>query len=225
MGEQKELFSKIPMLDLKVADILNKLVETDLKEGEDRLKREIEIAHSKLAMQGLGRSGAVIQTIGELCVAEVKRRIDSAWRELKRIVRAVNARSSTLRQDLKDEMRRHVPQILDGLQEILSKKVELIGFGSAPDLSRTTEQALKKIEAEIEIFVLSIESGNDQTLGTTRSEKQLRERPASMKRAIPIAFLSHSSQDNDLALRLATDCGQKVLMRGMTSGRLDQGIA
>jgi len=127
-----------------------------------------------MAARGLGRSGAIVQRVYELCSRDVEIRTLLIWQTLVRVLSQVGVRySDDLATDLKQEIRKYLSSILDYPNDCLQKIVQQIGIGIATSLSDVREQAFMKVDAEIDLFVLSLLRQTEAREGKTESSGQI----------------------------------------------------
>ena len=144
------------MLDSKITELARTMIEVQFEERRKHLAREIELVHNEMAMRGLGRSGAALSQVSELCAREVESSALIVWEVLARILStAVVPPPETLAQDLKAEVEVYLRPVLEELNKIVARNADLINVGQVPSLSDARDHALRKIGAEIDLFVLS----------------------------------------------------------------------
>ena len=162
------------MLDNKVSDLVDRMTRVQFNERQGQLQHDIALAQSQMAARGLGRSGAIVQRVYELCSRDVEIRTLLIWQTLVRVLSQVGVRySDDLATDLKQEIRKYLSSILDYANDCLQKIVQQIGIGMATSLSDVREQAFMKVDAEIDLFVLSLLRQTEAREGKTESSGQI----------------------------------------------------
>ena len=162
------------MLDNKVSDLVDRMTRVQFNERQGQLQHDIALAQSQMAARGLGRSGAIVQRVYELCSRDVEIRTLLIWQTLVRVLSQVGVRySDDLATDLKQEIRKYLSSILDYANDCLQKIVQQIGIGIATSLSDVREQAFMKVDAEIDLFVLSLLRQTEAREGKTESSGQI----------------------------------------------------
>ena len=162
------------MLDNKVSDLVDRMTRVQFNERQGQLQHDIALAQSQMAARGLGRSGAIVQRVYELCSRDVEIRTLLIWQTLVRVLSQVGVRYlDDLARDLKQEIRKYLSSILDYPNDCLQKIVQQIGIGMATSLSDVREQALMKVDAEIDLFVLSLLRQTEARQGKTESAGQI----------------------------------------------------
>lgn len=122
---------------------------------------EVERTMNEAALQGLSRSGALIQTIQALCGQEARNRVHVAWQELKNVLAAAGVSySDTLATDLKAEVERYAG--VADLRETLKRKAESAGFES-PSIEAARDLALREVSSDIDLYVISLKQYVEQT--------------------------------------------------------------
>jgi len=163
------------MLDNKVSDLVDRMTRVQFNERQGQLQHDIALAQSQMAARGLGRSGAIVQRVYELCSRDVEIRTLLIWQTLVRVLSQVGVRySDDLAADLKQEIRKYLSSILEHPNDCLQKIVQQIGIGMAtPLLSDAREQAFMKVDAEIDLFVLSLLRQTEARERKTESSGQI----------------------------------------------------
>ena len=162
------------MLDNKITDLVDRMTRVQFNERQGQLQRDIALAQSQMVARGLGRSGAIVQRVYELCSRDVEIRTLLIWQTLVRVLSQVGVRySDDLAADLKQEIRKYLSSILEHPNDCLQKIVQQIGIGMATSLSDVREQALMKVDAEIDLFVLSLLRQTEAREGKTESSGQI----------------------------------------------------
>ena len=162
------------MLDNKVSDLVDRMTRVQFNERQGQLQHDIALAQSQMAARGLGRSGAIVQRVYELCSRDVEIRTLLIWQTLVRVLSQVGVRYlDDLARDLKQEIRKYLSSILDYPNDCLQKIVQQIGIGMATSLSDVREQAFMKVDAEIDLFVLSLLRQTEAREGKTESSGQI----------------------------------------------------
>ena len=163
------------MLDNKITDLVDRMTRVQFNERQGQLQRDIALAQSQMVARGLGRSGAIVQRVYELCSRDVEIRTLLIWQTLVRVLSQVGVRySDDLAADLKQEIRKYLSSILEHPNDCLQKIVQQIGIGMAtPLLSDAREQAFMKVDAEIDLFVLSLLRQTEAREGKTESSGQI----------------------------------------------------
>ena len=82
------------MPDNKVSDLVDSLTRVQFNERQGQLQRDIALAQSQMVARGLGRSGAIVQRVYELCSRDVEIRTLLIWQTLVRVLSQVGVRYS-----------------------------------------------------------------------------------------------------------------------------------
>lgn len=146
------------MLDPQIADLVRKMIEVRFAECDERLEKDITRIKAEMASRGTLRSGMTFQRIYELCAHEISIRAMIVWQVFKRIISSVGVcPSETLAADLKDELEKYLPPDLPRLNRIMEEAAGLTQHPEPRSLAEPRGQALQRIGAEIDLFVLEME--------------------------------------------------------------------
>lgn len=146
------------MLDPRITELGRTMIQVQFEERRRQLAREVEFVHNEMATRGLGRSGITLSRIHELCAREVEIWARLVWQVLVRVLSTVGVGpSETLAQDLKAEVEAYLPPDLPELNQIIERNANLVRAGQVPPLTDARNHALRKIGAEVDLFVLSLE--------------------------------------------------------------------
>ena len=142
------------MLDPKIAGLARRMIQVQLDERRGHVGQEAEVVVNKLVLQGLGRSGAIIQEIHKLCANEVVIRAMLMWQVFIRVMSSLRVqRTETLAIELKNEIENYSPQVLDDLTQIMDRYTRNIGIAEPKSLSSAWGHAMRKVYAEIDLFI------------------------------------------------------------------------
>ena len=145
------------MLDPKITQLTDRMTRVQFEERQEQLRRDIELAQNEMSAHGLGRSGALVQRVHELCAHDIEIRALIVWQNLARVLSNVGiSPSETLADDLKKHVSRYLDSIYSYPYECLQRIVRLIGIGAASSLTDARDRAVTKVNAEIDLFVLSL---------------------------------------------------------------------
>jgi len=86
------------MLDPKVSELADKMIQVEFREREKQLRREIDHAVSELSARGLGRSGAVVQKTYDLCAHDMETRALIVWQTLVNVLAWLQGQTRTSKQ-------------------------------------------------------------------------------------------------------------------------------
>lgn len=147
------------MLDPKVTELARTMIQVQFDERRKQLQRDIELIHNDIAERGMGRSGVTFSRVYELCAHEVEVRAFIIWQVLFRVLSTVGAfPSEELSRELKAELEAYLPADLPELTQILERNAEFVQLRSIPSFADARNHALKKVDAEIDLFAHSIQS-------------------------------------------------------------------
>jgi len=146
------------MLDPTITELARTMIQVQFEERRRQLEREVELVHNEMAARRIGRSGIALSRIHDLCAREVEIRAHIVWQVLARVLSTIGfGPSETVAQDLKAEVEAYLPPDLPELNQIIARNANLIRAGQVPPLTDARNHALRKIGAEIDLFVLSLE--------------------------------------------------------------------
>lgn len=158
------------MLDPKVTELARTMIHVQFDERREQLRRDIERITTEMAERGMLRSGATFMKIRDLCAREVEIRAQIVWQVLVRVLSTIGVcPSDSLPSDLKGEVESYFPPDLPELTQTLRKAAELVRAPEVPSLTDPRNRALKKVNAEIDLFVLSFLSRTEGKEGQADS--------------------------------------------------------
>jgi hypothetical protein len=138
------------MMDPDAGRLARERIAPRMDERRRLFRQRIEIIKNNMSLRGLGRSGALIETIQEACVQEAAARAELAWTELRNVLAALGVSfTEELAGDLKDEVRQ---QIHTG------DLVESVNGAGGDDQSfrMTVERWLRMIGADIDLYAVNL---------------------------------------------------------------------
>ena len=155
------------MLDPKIAGLARPMIQVQFDERRKQVERDIGQVASEAVMAGAGRSGILIVEIREICAREVGIRALLIWQALVRVMSNLGVEpDENLAAALKNEVENYSPRALADLTDILNKNTRNIGCGEPEPLESAWGQAMRKVYAEIDLFVASLFAN------TQRKQKQ-----------------------------------------------------
>jgi hypothetical protein len=202
------------MLNQKIVELSNRIVEVEFEQLQFHLKDEIQKLDDEFRLAGQWKSPRLVFAVKKLCNQEVITRMQVVWESLVKVLSAQSLDSADgLGDALKEEVLRYRDSIVAGPTEELRKTANRIApTAFSVDLTEGWEHARKKVFADIDFFILSNQAKTAKREGHTninRQDSQIAtvrtDVGTSMKPAAPKAFLSHSSADNAMAEKLAMD--------------------
>lgn len=159
------------MLDSKVIDLTDSLIQAQFTERRQYLSRELVKIANQLNSRGLFHSGAHIQRVVELCRHEVDIRARIVFQTHIRVLSQLDiVPYPQLSQDLKGRLAYYLPLGDDFAQTPKNLAIQL-GLQSSPDvrIDEAHDHVLRKIGAEIDLFVETLtrqsQQCTDQTAG------------------------------------------------------------
>jgi len=143
------------MIEQKVTELAGRMIRVQFDERQDQIQRDIELVQSKMAARGLGRSGAVIQAVYDLCARDVELRALIVWQNLAMVLSKAGVfPSGTLAKDLKQVVWEYLPSIYSYPSQCLQNVTNLIGMSPARSLTEARDKAVAKVNTQIDLFVL-----------------------------------------------------------------------
>mgnify|MGYP001572399059 CR=1 FL=1 len=143
------------MLDSTVAELTDRLIQSQLAERRKQLQQELIAISRRLSANGLLRSGAHIQQVTEACRHEIETRGWIVWNAHRRVLSELAvAPYPELSRDLKSRMAHYLP-LGDDYAQPPRDLAELLGVQSHPDIRvhEAHEHVLAKMGTEIDLFV------------------------------------------------------------------------
>lgn len=145
------------MLDPKITELADRMIQFQFHELTEQLDGDLERTANQMTMDGLGRSGPHIKAACDLCAHDIELRALIVWQNLLRVLSQAGVLpSETLADDLKDAVSKYAEEIFAEPHGRLEKLIHNIGSAYRPSLTDARERALRKIHAEIDLFVLGL---------------------------------------------------------------------
>jgi hypothetical protein len=155
MDLNKERFD---MLDSKLTELAGKMIKTQLDERTEQLARDISQAQAEATMRGMGRSGAVLQMVYDICARDIGLRALIVWQNLLRVLSEAGVQSSEgLVNDLKEEVSKYRDAIYSEPYNSLQKVIQNVGVRVDLSLTDALERAITKVNTEAELFALKLQ--------------------------------------------------------------------
>lgn len=150
------------MLDTTITELADRMIQLQFHERTKQLDHDILLAQNDASTRGLGTSSAVIELVYNLCARDIELRALIVWQNLVRVFSQSGAQlSEMLATDLKQAVSRYNEAIFAEPHSRLEKLVDNIRIGYRPSLTETRSRALDKVNAEIDLFVLGLNRGNE----------------------------------------------------------------
>ena len=162
------------MLNKDIIKIAEERIQLEIKEQTANALKEIKRSQNEAASRGLGRSGAYLNGITNICAGAIKSRAHLVWQVFFRFLTTTGiSYSETLNQELKMLVADHLPED-NNLKGLIKKQCELTGF---PNLTTRLEgefesarkDALAHVGTEIDLFVHSLKKKEEMREKETAS--------------------------------------------------------
>ncbi len=151
------------MLDPKITEIARTMIRVRFDECREHLRRDIDIAFSKLAADGLLSLGLTVRTVHELCTNDLKLRASIVWESLSRVLSTIDIKpSDELALDLKKEVENYLTSVLDELNQTVEENVKHVGTSHLPSLRGDWNRTMVQIGTEIDLFVHSLSRAKEK---------------------------------------------------------------
>ncbi len=143
-------------LDKTLRDCSHDLIQAEFNKLRTEVRDEVSRKSGELAMRGLVRSGAMVAAIHTICGQQLDSRVGAVWHIVQHGMLTMGVRySDNLARDLKEFVDYYVPASLWELpgfyEQMGGKELYDVQFGG--ELLAAREQALKRIHAEIDLYV------------------------------------------------------------------------
>jgi hypothetical protein len=149
----------MPRLDA-IRALVGRRIQPSIEERRLHFARALEGIESGMALKGLGRSGALLQTIHDACVGEIEGRTWLAWSAVKEVLAATGVQYS---ETLASELLAIVDAAAEraDVREALRRKIDSVGGIISPDapeldLDAPIRRSLAKRESDIDLYVLAL---------------------------------------------------------------------
>ncbi len=150
------------MVDEKITKIAHDRICIEINEQNNNLRSEIVRIKEEMSERGLLRSGMTIKRVTDLCIETTKNRAQLVWQTLFRFITTTGiSYSKDLSKELKGLVAFHLPEKLEDLKSHIKQIAEIAGSPNQfeknrQELDSARNQALAKVETEIDLFVLSL---------------------------------------------------------------------
>lgn len=145
------------MLDPKVTELADRMTRVQFEKRREQLQRDIEKTQNKMTKDGLGRSGALVQAVYDLCARDIERRAEIVWENISRVLSEAEVKpSETLADELKQEVLEYANAIYAEPYNCFQETVRNVGIGIAQPLTHARDRALAEVNAKIDLYVLSL---------------------------------------------------------------------
>ena len=142
----------------KLHDIARSMIETQFVESEKRLQQDINDMKGRMSARGLLHSSITSKQIHDLCNREIETRAFIVWRSYQKVVFSGLDTLTGLAEELRAKVNEYVSQETPKLIQEAQRINKLIGMGPDQQVEQAKEHALKKVFAEIDLFVHTLEN-------------------------------------------------------------------
>lgn len=192
------------MLDQEAMQIARKRLAAESSKRDHFFQTELQRVQSELAAKGLGRSGALIQAVADVCAKEIEDATDRLWEVVRDLIREEDAAPSpeairTLYSQI-DEL--WGPYCSDGPQ----RQFEAICLRDSvgPSAKNATHFYDRSVGARIKI-----QSQVEEYIRSARNRRPTETVPGLHGRG-PKVFLSHAASDEPIALLLKAEIERRL---------------
>jgi hypothetical protein len=162
------------MLDSTITDLAARMISVQFDERKEQLERDIALVQARFSARGLGTSNLVIEEVHNLCARDIELRALIVWQNLHRVLSQVGiAASPQLGAELKQEIFRYREIIYSPPHDALQKVVRNIGIRMADSLTDARDRAVAKVDAEIDLYVLSLKRQAEAQKGRRKSSQSV----------------------------------------------------
>jgi hypothetical protein len=156
-------------LDKTITELADKMIELQLEERRELLKGEIRKLDDEFRAAGQWKSSRLVLLVKQLCNREIITRTQIVWQSLLKVLSAQSiVPAEGLGDELKERLQRYseliVSEPLEELRKIANRIAPTV---FAVDLAEGWELARKKVFADIDYFILSIEGRRERKEGQT----------------------------------------------------------
>jgi hypothetical protein len=146
------------MLSDELIQLAAPRIQIELAERRERFGQEIQQAISEMTLQGLGRSGAVVECIVQAIAREFDIRAMLAWQVLSRVMSGESLSLNTqLSCQVKQEIERHLDAECEDLATQHQWATNVIPIaGSLPSFNDLRAKAVARIGSEVDISLLVV---------------------------------------------------------------------
>jgi hypothetical protein len=150
------------------------MISVQFGERKEQLHRDITFVQARFSARGLGTSSLVIEEVYNLCARDIELRALIVWQNLHRVLSQVGISASPqLGTELKKEVLRYLDIIYSPAHDALQKIVRNIGIGMADSLTDARDRAVAKVDAEIDLYILSLKRQAEAQKGRRKSSRSV----------------------------------------------------
>lgn len=147
------------MLDSSVVDVAERMITAQYIERREQLEHDIQSIRAQMSSRGMLHSGSTITKTRQRCVQEIEARMQIAWKVFWRVLTTTGtAETPRLGDDIKAAVSRVVEPAIGDIEAHLIKAQEIVGMRTETSLVGAYAHAASKVDAEIDLFVLSLRS-------------------------------------------------------------------
>ena len=150
------------MLDPKVVELAHDMIQTKLNQRARQFRQEISRVKDEMALKGTLNSTIALRRFYKMFTDEIETRASIVWKEFKKALSAIDVHpSEELASHLKQDVETHLLTITNDVTTGLRKLTNFITSTQEIDnlvdrLTNTQNKALKRINNEIDLFLLSL---------------------------------------------------------------------
>lgn len=146
------------MLSDELIQLAATRIQIELAERQERFGQEIQQLVSEMILQGLGRSGAMLERIGQAIAREFDIRAMLAWQVLSRVMSGQSLSfDAMLNRQVKQQIETHLDAECQDLATQYQWTINLIPIaGGLPPFNDIRAKAVAKIESEVDISLRAV---------------------------------------------------------------------
>jgi hypothetical protein len=145
------------MLDSTITELADRMIQFQFHERSKQLAHDILLAQNDAAMRGMGTSSSLVDIVYDICARDVELRALIVWQNLMRVLsHAGTVPSATLADELKQAVSKYESAIYVDPDDHLQAVARSAGFKPRESLMDARDRAVRKVYAEIDLFVLGL---------------------------------------------------------------------
>jgi len=145
------------MLDPKIIELADTMIQLQFHELTEQLAHDLEMTADEMTAHGMGTSGPHVKAAHGHCARNIELRALIVWHNLQRVLSHAGVLpSETLADELKEAVSKYADAIFTEPHSRMERLVDRIGSSYRPSLKDPHERALRKVHAEIDLYVLEL---------------------------------------------------------------------
>jgi len=145
------------MLDSTITELADRMIQLQFHERTKQLEHDILLAQADAAKRNMFTSSSHVDVVYDICERDVELRALIVWQNLMRVLsHAGTVPVATLADELKQAVSKYGSAICADSDDHLQAVARVAGFKPRQSLTAARDRAVRKVYAEIDLFVLGL---------------------------------------------------------------------